>query len=112
MKKFAKLAGIIAVAAVIGLFSSCGEMGGTIEVTNGMSINQFIVVTAGLKTLSVLGLGDEFTPGQTMKYTIDFDSNVKVETYGYDALKLAGLPCFTETVNVSKGVTKKVTVKF
>jgi hypothetical protein len=105
MKKFAKVVGIIAVAAVIGLFASCGDMGGTLEVKNGMSVP--VAVT-------ILGkaVAQRFEPGQSKKYTYDIDTTVTVSALGVDGSITDGVEAvnFKKKVTVEKGKTVTVTV--
>jgi hypothetical protein len=110
MKKFTKLVGIIAVAAVIGLFASCGEMGGTLEVKNStIGPVTLVIVRAGVKFLNTELLGDTIPAGQTKTYTLDFDSDIQVTAAG--AFTNPTRISFDETVNVSKGATVTLTMK-
>jgi hypothetical protein len=105
MKNFAKLLGIIAVVAVMGLLASCGEQGGTLVVKNGMTnLDVIVTVAGGVKVPDTITL----EPGKTKKYTYDLDSDVTVETTGYAVTKIG----FHKKVTVEKGETVTVTVKY
>jgi len=100
MKSFIKLIGVALAAAVVLMLASCGEKGGTIEVTNNQTVPSLVNVYTGLiPGTDVKTIG----AGETEKWIFEEDG-----TYTVTAVPPLG---FTKSVTLLGGKTEKVSVK-
>jgi len=98
---------IIAILAMTGIMAGC-QKGGTLEVTNGTSLPQAIVVST-IDGPVFASLDPAYVPGQTKKYTFDSDETVIVTCPVLDSS--GNTTNFHKEVLIALGNSEKVTVK-